>query len=97
MINCRNNMKKIFIVLLIASSSISLAIQETWHEGIQEKLERAAIMEGIATINNDFVRISGGKGSSPSLKSAIIQFLKRINTPLSYKIYREMVASGQLK
>ena len=48
----------------------------------------------IAKINERFASV--GAFSSPSRKTAIIEYLKGLNTPISYKIYQELLANKEL-
>lgn len=96
-------MKKIIIVSLLIFASIVIpktsknkSSIQTWPEVCEEQRERDQIMLQIAVIKERFTA-TGAALSSPALKCAIQQLLQQIGTPLSYKIYQEMVASGELR
>lgn len=90
-------MKKLLLSLFIMTAVIPVVAEETWPQESAEQVERQQIMRGISRITEQFTSIGNNRMSSPCIKSAIIQYLKSLNTPVSYKIYQEMVASGQLK
>lgn len=60
-----------------------------------EQAERNVIALEIARINEQFAAM-GAALSSPARKSAIIQYLKRLGTPVAQKVYQEMVAAKEL-
>jgi hypothetical protein len=68
--------------------------QETWPSVNPEQVEREKIMLQIARINEQFTAMGGFRSSAR--EGAIVRYLKSLGTPLSYKIYQEMKASGQL-
>jgi hypothetical protein len=82
-------------LLVLSTASISKA-QENWSVVSSEQRERDQIMLQIAYLSEEFTALTNASLSSPCLTSAIEQLLKRIGTPVSYKIYQEMKASGQL-
>jgi len=70
--------------------------QENWPVVSSEQRERDQIMLQIAYISEEFTALTNASLSSPALKSAIEQLLRQIGTPVSYKMYQEMKASGRL-
>ena len=68
--------------------------QASWPSVNPEQAEREKIMQQIARINDQFAAMGGFRSSAR--EGAIVQYLKSLGTPLSYKIYQEMKASGQL-
>ena len=73
------------------------AINANWPQQSPEQIERAQIMAGVASIKEQFTAMGGNNNLGGSAEfGAIVQYLRAIGTPLSYKIYQEMKASGQL-
>ncbi|MDR3549926.1 MAG: hypothetical protein P4L31_00805 [Candidatus Babeliales bacterium] len=91
-------MKKILIIsLMILATTSASSAQETWPAFSAKQAEYNRIMLQIAELTNNFTAMSGGaRLSSPCYKSMVVQLLQQIGTPVSYKIYQEMLTSKQL-
>ena len=94
-------MKKILIIFLLffttaATSKTEQQKVQNWPAASAEQKERSQIMSQIAAIKEQFTSM-GATLSSPALKSAIVQLLQQIGTPVSYTICQEMIASGELR
>ena len=88
-------MKKLLLSLCIMTAINPVTAEETWPQESAEQVERQQIMQGISRITSQLCG-PGDKASSPCIKSAIAQYLKSLNTPLSYKIYEEMISNNDL-
>ena len=83
-------MKKLFIAFLLLSSGVALDIHPGWPAETAEKRERDRIMQQIAKIKEQYPMGSGARYRE------IAGLLKDIGTPVSWQIYQEMKASGEL-
>ena len=83
-------MKKLFLLILFIVPAMFAGLPTV----SPEQQERNAIAMGIQRIMGQF---SGCALSSPSLQMAVKQYLQNLGTPVSYKVYQEMVANRELR
>ena len=103
-------MKKLIIILLVASTTFLVLAQPTW----PQQTERNRIMSVIASINQQSERqeaaireqftAMGAQRSSAftqaldqaesNRKNAIVQYLRQFGTPVSYQVYQEMFGNA---
>ena len=65
-----------------------------WTPVSKEQAEYNAIQMQIAQVNEQFTALGGYNSSAR--QAAIFQLLKNIGTPVTYKILKELVESGEL-
>ncbi len=87
-------MKKIFVMTLLLGLAIPIFATQGWTPVSKEQVEYNILKKHIAEINQQFVLM--GAYHSSSRQNVIFLFLKKIGTPVSYKILKELVASGDL-
>lgn len=88
------NMKRLLIAFFLLGSTAPVIALESWPQGSlpsKEQVEYNAIKLQIAAINAQFANCGF---SSPARVQAVINLLKQIGTPISYKIYKEMFPKG---
>lgn len=89
-------MKKKIITILVAFT-MSFSLIANWTPVFShEQAEYHAIQWQIAGIKESFCAMGSNSSSSGVLHSQIVQLLKRIGTPVAYKILQEMVANKEL-
>jgi len=87
-------MKKLITIFMAFTMSLSLTAN--WTPVPKEQAEYNAILWHIAGIKERFCSMGSNSSSSGVLHSQIFQLLKRIGTPIAYKILQEMVANKEL-
>ena len=85
-------MKKLLLLILFIVPATYAA---GWPTVSPEQRERNTIMYRIAGINEKFTAM-GAYRSSGRIGS-IVAYLQGLGTPVSYKIYQEMLSSGELR
>lgn len=87
-------MKKLFVMILFLGLAVPTIARQGWTRVSREQIEYNIIQKHIAEINEQFALM--GASHSSSHQNVIFLFLKKIGTPVSYKILKELVASGDL-
>lgn len=86
-------MKRLLIAFFAIVSTVSLYPQQsTW----AEQAEYNRIMDQIADINDPGIALGQCSALIKIRIEMIIKLLEKIGTPVAKKIYKEMLASGQL-
>jgi len=80
---------KRFVFTIVLATSIN-CLPNGWTQVSPETAESNAIYQKINAITNQYGRHSSARAG------AIFQFLKNVNSPVSYKILQEMCANGSL-
>ena len=88
------NLRYFAFITFLSISTISAYANQGWTPISKEQAEYDAIMLKIARINEQFSAAGAYRSSAREL--AIFELLKNIGTPTSYKILKELVASGGL-
>jgi uncharacterized membrane protein YoaK (UPF0700 family) len=84
-------MKKLFLLILF----IVPAMYAAWPIMTPEQKEMRQIQEHIAAINHKFSVMGGYRSAART--GAIARYLQDLGTEVSYKIYQEMKATGELR
>ncbi len=87
-------MNKLFMMTFLLGLVVSIFANQGWTPVSNEQREYESIMWQIGEINEAFTACGASRSSARQV--AIFQLLKKIGTPVSYKILQGLVANGQL-